>query len=238
MTAQQPAIAPQTRASDDARLARELARARTAAARIDPPDAARPALAVQGVPAPPPAPAAPQAPGVDVRTTQLPGGAQIRTDGNGTTITGPDGETHIGRDAAGRTIITTPGGDPIVIGPNGILRGTRPITSTESFPPPNNDIPREVVPLVGTIFGTVAATIVLFPIARAWARRMDRKAVPPSPEVTGRLDRIEQAIETIAIEVERVSEAQRYSAKLLTERLPENVARVGAAGAVGAEARR
>jgi hypothetical protein len=35
-----------------------------------------------------------------------------------------------------------------------------------------------------------------------------------------RLDRIEQAIEAIALEVERSAEAQRYSARLLTERMP------------------
>jgi hypothetical protein len=84
-------------------------------------------------------------------------------------------------------------------------------------------IPEDVLPLVFTIFGTVAATIVLFPIARALARRMDRRTVasPPTPDVTIRLDRIEQALETMAVEMERTSEAQRYSARLLTERLPE-----------------
>ena len=43
----------------------------------------------------------------------------------------------------------------------------------------------------------------------------------PSPELAGRLARIEQAIEAVAIEVERISESERYSARLLTERLPE-----------------
>jgi hypothetical protein len=35
-----------------------------------------------------------------------------------------------------------------------------------------------------------------------------------------RLNRIEQAVEAIAIEVERISEAQRFSAALLAERTP------------------
>src|SRR5438105_3174778 len=55
-------------------------------------------------------------------------------------------------------------------------------------------------------------------------RRVDRKAAPLDQEVVRRLDRIEQAIETMAVEVERVSEAQRYSARLLTERLPDGLA--------------
>lgn len=216
---QAPTIAPETRARDLERLQRELARARSAAAdlagaRVE----TRPALATQPVggapvppipPVPPVAPLPAQAPtGADAPTTTLPNGAQIRS--------GP----------GGTTIIRTPGGHDIIVDPQrGILNGDAGRATTESgFPPRNDDIPPEVVPLVGTVFGTIAATIVLFPLARAWARRMDRKATPAPAEVTSRLDRIEQAIETIAIEVERVSEAQRYSAKLLTDRLPDTAA--------------
>ncbi len=35
-----------------------------------------------------------------------------------------------------------------------------------------------------------------------------------------RLDRLEQSIDAIAIEVERISEAQRYTVAVLSERLP------------------
>ena len=34
---------------------------------------------------------------------------------------------------------------------------------------------------------------------------------------TARLERIEQAVEAVAIEVERIAEAQRFSAKLMAE---------------------
>lgn len=37
-------------------------------------------------------------------------------------------------------------------------------------------------------------------------------------EIAARLDRIEQAIETIAVEVERISEGQRFTTRLLSER--------------------
>jgi hypothetical protein len=40
---------------------------------------------------------------------------------------------------------------------------------------------------------------------------------PPSAEITTRLERIEQAVEAVAIEVERIAEAQRFSAKLMAE---------------------
>lgn len=39
--------------------------------------------------------------------------------------------------------------------------------------------------------------------------------MPPEDD---RLERLEQAVDAIAIEIERVSEAQRYTTKLLTER--------------------
>jgi hypothetical protein len=41
-----------------------------------------------------------------------------------------------------------------------------------------------------------------------------------SPEVAARLERMEQALDSIAIEVERISENQRFTTKLLSERGP------------------
>jgi regulator of sirC expression with transglutaminase-like and TPR domain len=48
-----------------------------------------------------------------------------------------------------------------------------------------------------------------------------RKSKPETTSVDGlsvRLERMEQTIDSIAIEMERVSEAQRFTAKLLAER--------------------
>lgn len=80
--------------------------------------------------------------------------------------------------------------------------------------------PGIAVPLA--FFAMVATIAVGAPLARAFARRMDRdsKANLP-PEVTSRLERIEQAVDAIAIEVERISEGQRFTTKLLTERASE-----------------
>jgi hypothetical protein len=58
-----------------------------------------------------------------------------------------------------------------------------------------------------------------YPLARAYARRIEAKPAPAvSPEVAARLERMEQAIDTIAVEVERISEGQRFTTKLLAER--------------------
>jgi hypothetical protein len=57
---------------------------------------------------------------------------------------------------------------------------------------------------------------------RARIREMDRRGAGALPDVhvAERLARIESAVESIAIEVERISEAQRFTTKLLAERVP------------------
>jgi hypothetical protein len=73
---------------------------------------------------------------------------------------------------------------------------------------------------LGAFFFVAAAlTVVCFPIARAVARWMDRRTASPAntPESNARLERIEQGIEAVAIEVERISEGQRYNTKLMAE---------------------
>jgi hypothetical protein len=80
------------------------------------------------------------------------------------------------------------------------------------------DIPGELIPIV--LFIMAGVTAIGFPIARALARKIDREALQPKlpPEVMGRLERMEMAIDSIAVEVERISEGQRFTTKLLSER--------------------
>ena len=71
------------------------------------------------------------------------------------------------------------------------------------------------ITIVGTIF-------VLFPLAIAIARNIWRRGsrqapVPVAQEPTERMERLEQAVDAIAIEVERISEGQRFVTRLLTE---------------------
>ena len=77
--------------------------------------------------------------------------------------------------------------------------------------------------LIPIIFVTSIPIIAIgVPIARAWARQLDRKPLSSgvTPEVAARLERMEQAIDSIAIEVERISEGQRFTTKLLSDRVP------------------
>jgi hypothetical protein len=68
-------------------------------------------------------------------------------------------------------------------------------------------------------FTTVAVVAIGVPLARAFGRWLDRRGSAPkaSPDATARMERMEQAIEAVAIEVERVSEGQRYTNKLMQE---------------------
>ena len=77
--------------------------------------------------------------------------------------------------------------------------------------------PEVAVPLGA--FATAIIIAVGVPVARAYSRRMDADSRNPRipPEVTSRLERIEQAVEAVAIEVERISEGQRFTTKLLSE---------------------
>ncbi len=70
------------------------------------------------------------------------------------------------------------------------------------------------IPIVFTIF-------VLAPIAIAYARRIWKRGatvIAPVPaEVRQRLDQLGDAVESIALEVERIGEGQRFVTKVMTE---------------------
>lgn len=64
----------------------------------------------------------------------------------------------------------------------------------------------------------LAAIIILYPLARAFGRRIDRAPSTKLPaEVQTQLAQLNQAVEAIAVEVERISEGQRFTTKLLSE---------------------
>lgn len=66
--------------------------------------------------------------------------------------------------------------------------------------------------------GSVVLVSSLAFINRLLDRRHERTLASPSESDPGRLDRIERAVETTALEVERISEASRFMSKLLAER--------------------
>lgn len=83
------------------------------------------------------------------------------------------------------------------------------------------DIPPEVVPIIGIIFGSIAFMVVVSPIVRGIMkfieRRQDQNMVH-GPSVANQLMQLQQSVDALAIEVERISESQRFLAKISAEK--------------------
>ena len=94
-----------------------------------------------------------------------------------------------------------------------------PLGLTSTGDPVRGDIPQNVMTVVG-----VFTVFVLFPLAVAASRFIWRRAskvpaqtVALSPQIDQRLERLEQGVDAIAIEIERITEGQRFVTKLLAE---------------------
>lgn len=115
--------------------------------------------------------------------------------------------------AQGAVLAPAPPGTFTVRGPDG--------TQTITIPPHSFDnvIPPQAVDISIAFFLTIAAIIIGLPLARAFARRMDRRggsAQVPN-EISSQLAHLNQAVDAIALEVERISEGQRFTTRLLSE---------------------
>jgi hypothetical protein len=76
---------------------------------------------------------------------------------------------------------------------------------------------------VATIIVALVGALALIGVAAAYALR-PLKRTPRMPQQSDeRLEHLQQSVDAIAVEVERIAEAQRFSAKLLAER-PEGSA--------------
>jgi hypothetical protein len=77
---------------------------------------------------------------------------------------------------------------------------------------------------IGGFFFTVIVLALGVPLVLSYTRR--RNLEPPKQQLAdaARLARIETAIEAMAVEVERISEGQRFVTKLLAEREKPKVA--------------
>jgi hypothetical protein len=88
---------------------------------------------------------------------------------------------------------------------------------------PSGPSPRQEKMMFAGFIIIVLATIVIFqPLVRAVARRLEgnhRNVGPLDGGSAERLQRIEQAVDAMAIEIERISEGQRFTTKLLSSRL-------------------
>jgi hypothetical protein len=112
----------------------------------------------------------------------------------------------------------------------------QPVTPVVAVPPPPATRPfldRIDNDAITAMF-VMTTLAILVPLSIALSRRLWRRG--PKDSVTGaaingmnsRLERLEQAVDAIAIEIERVSESQRFVAKVLVERPASNPAAAAA----------
>lgn len=88
------------------------------------------------------------------------------------------------------------------------------------------DIQRMAQMLV--MISAFSAFVVTLAIVARFGFRKARGSSLPAPGGDPRIDesrfaRLEDAVDSIAIEVERIAEAQRFTAKLMSERLPDRL---------------
>ncbi len=98
-----------------------------------------------------------------------------------------------------------------------------PVTHIEVPALPPRGLLDRIDPDALTVAFIVTVLAVLMPLSIGISRRLWRRTVAPSAppfddKIAPRLDRLEQAVDAIAIEMERVSESQRFVAKVLAER--------------------
>ncbi len=101
---------------------------------------------------------------------------------------------------------------PAMLGAAARAEEAAELARRQAEPPIDEDV-------IGIVSGM--AMLLLIPIVIAYARRIWKRPQPTralSPATEGRLERIEQAVEAIAVEVERVSEGQRFVTRLMSER--------------------
>jgi len=103
------------------------------------------------------------------------------------------------------------------------------VSETAQPLPPPMFRQRQVDPdmVVGMSF--VLAMCFVLPLSIAWAKRIWRGRSPvvasqKADDIAPRMERLEHAVDAIAIEIERIAEGQRFVTKIFTERPPVNVA--------------
>lgn len=78
--------------------------------------------------------------------------------------------------------------------------------------------------VMGTMFGSAAGLLAIYVVWRGIRRFIWKKKPAPAvmaaaaPDQSPRLEQLQQSVDVIALEVERISEAQRFLAKVLNER--------------------
>lgn len=127
--------------------------------------------------------------------------------------------------------VSDPSAAPVVLSPvprgGGRLiidkQGDRTVITTAALPPDVMRVVRRVEETAFGLLGLIVVIVILGPFARMIARRMERR---PETVASGdnarllqqQLLQLQQSMDAMSVEVERISESQRFQSKLLYEK--------------------
>jgi regulator of protease activity HflC (stomatin/prohibitin superfamily) len=101
-------------------------------------------------------------------------------------------------------------------------QGDRTVITSASLPPDVMPLAQMAQETALGLMGLIAAMVILGPFARMLARRFDRRteiksAGEHSHVLQQQILQLQQSVDAMSLEVERISEAQRFQTKLLNE---------------------
>ena len=100
-------------------------------------------------------------------------------------------------------------------------RGDQTVVTSTALSPDVWRMVRHVEQTAFGLMGLLAAIVILGPFARMYARRSERRAqMAPSMEVQTlhrQMEQLQQSVDTMSVELERIGESQRFQSKLLFE---------------------
>jgi hypothetical protein len=105
-------------------------------------------------------------------------------------------------------------------------QGHQTVITSAALPPDVWRMVRSVELTAFGLMGLLAAIVILGPIVRMWARRTERRAEMALPmelqTLHRQMEQLQQSVDTMSIEMERISESQRFQSKLLFEKRQED----------------
>ena len=117
---------------------------------------------------------------------------------------------------------------PIPVGGGRLIidrQGGRTILTTAGLPPDVMLLTQRAQETAFGLMGLLAVIVILGPFARMWARRIDKRAdlerVDNSAQLLQQqLHQLQQSMDAMSVEVERISESQRFQSRLMGEKRP------------------
>ena len=102
-------------------------------------------------------------------------------------------------------------------------QGDRTVITTAALPGQIFPLARMAQETALGLMGLLAAIVILGPFARMFARRMEKRAdmkgtVDQSRVLQDQIAQLQQSVDAMSVEVERIGESQRFQNKLLVEK--------------------